>query len=409
MSLSSLYPTISPSLLLDFANSGVLDPRVTFTRPTGGTYFGPDGVLRTAQANAPRFDYNPATLAAQGLLIEEQRKNLLTYSQDLSSWSLGTGTVTANTTTSPNGTVDADTYNINTDATTPNINCSISDSVTYSVSIFVNLTQTADVIRVRASTAAGSLSAFFTVSTKIWSNLNAGFSGGTYTQISTNWIRISIEYTPAVGDGGTRSFGFAGVTTAGGSVADTGNTLILWGAQLEAGAFPTSYIPTTTASLTRAADVASVNTLSPWFNASEGTLYVETTRGYTGNFVNFPHTGGLSDGTNSNVIWAGYGIAGNQGITPDIASGGVDQLDFVSAAYTMPTAKAAIAYKTNDSQWFFRGTAFAADTTCTMPSGINRLNIGSENTTTQPWNGWIRRVMYYPRRLSQAEGIAITA
>lgn len=179
--------------------------------------------------------------------------------------------------------------------------------------------------------------------------------------------------------------------------------------QLEQGAFATSVIPTTTTALTRSADVASVNTLSPWFNAVEGTLFVETSRGYTGNFVNFPHTAGLSDGTSANVIWAGYAINGSQNITPEILTGGVDQLNFVTGTYSMSTAKNAIAYKTNDSQWFFNGAAFATDTTCTMPSGLNRLSIGSDTIGGQPWNGWIRRVTYYPRRLSQTDGIAITA
>jgi hypothetical protein len=388
MSLSSLYPTISPSLLLDFANSGVLDPRVTFTRPTGGTYFGPDGVLRTAQANAPRFDYNPSTLAAQGLLIEEQRTNLLLYSTEFDNawWTAnGTTVVTPNAGVAPDGTTTAElvtgaTGNL-TDSLQRSTNIAISNATAYTLTAYIKLGTATDVgIRVRCPGGSATDIGYFA-------------SG---QDVGNGWRRVTANITSDT----TAALVYFGLADG---------TFYIWGAQLEAGAFPTSYIPTTTTALTRAADAANVNTLSPWFNASEGTLYVETTRGYTGNFVNFPHTGGLSDGTNSNVIWAGYGIAGNQGITPDIASGGVDQLDFVSAAYTMPTAKAAIAYKTNDSQWFFRGTAFAADTTCTMPSGINRLNIGSENTTTQPWNGWIRRVMYYPRRLSQAEGIAITA
>ncbi len=78
-----------PSLDLNFL-SGMLDPRITFTRAAGpATYFDATGTLQTAGTNVARFDYDPVTLASRGLLIEEARTNLL-----LNSASLGTQTVT---------------------------------------------------------------------------------------------------------------------------------------------------------------------------------------------------------------------------------------------------------------------------------------------------------------------------
>jgi len=111
MSLSNNYPAELPLLNLDFANAGVLDPRITFTRASTATYFDYAGVLRTAQNNIARFDYNPSTLAAQGLLIEEQRTNSMLRSEEFSdaSWTKGGATVTANSTTAPSGTTTADT------------------------------------------------------------------------------------------------------------------------------------------------------------------------------------------------------------------------------------------------------------------------------------------------------------
>ena len=81
-------PPAPPSLILDFT-TGVMPPGVTFTRTSVATYFDANGVIQTAAANAPRFDYDPVALTLRGLLIEEARTNLL-----LNSASLGTQTVT---------------------------------------------------------------------------------------------------------------------------------------------------------------------------------------------------------------------------------------------------------------------------------------------------------------------------
>ena len=104
---------IQPSLVLDFAGTGTLDPRVTFTRSTTGTYYNSSGVLSIAAINVPRFDYNPSTLAPLGLLIEQSSTNLLTYSQTFSNavWiaGLGTASFSSTTTTAPDGTATAGT------------------------------------------------------------------------------------------------------------------------------------------------------------------------------------------------------------------------------------------------------------------------------------------------------------
>jgi len=76
------YGPSAASLNLDFTASNTLDSRITFTRATTATYFNSSGVLSTAASGEARFDYNPTTLAARGLLIEEQRTNSELYSED---------------------------------------------------------------------------------------------------------------------------------------------------------------------------------------------------------------------------------------------------------------------------------------------------------------------------------------
>ena len=72
------------------------------------------------------------------------------------------------------------------------------------------------------------------------------------------------------------------MATSNGTVTYDGNGtsgIYLWGAQLEEGAFPSSYIPTTTAAATRSADVASITgtAFSGWYRQDEGTFYGEAT------------------------------------------------------------------------------------------------------------------------------------
>ncbi len=72
MSFSNNFPTTNPTLELDFANVNALDPRITFTRANPiATVTNSLGLIQTVGANVPRFDYDPVTLAAKGLLIEE--------------------------------------------------------------------------------------------------------------------------------------------------------------------------------------------------------------------------------------------------------------------------------------------------------------------------------------------------
>lgn len=110
MTFANKYPPLNPSLLLDFAGSKTVDPRITFSRASSATYFDNKGVLRTAPAGVPRIDYDPVTGECRGLLVEEQRTNLLTYSEqfDNVAWTKQNSTVTPGAATAPDGTLTAD-------------------------------------------------------------------------------------------------------------------------------------------------------------------------------------------------------------------------------------------------------------------------------------------------------------
>jgi hypothetical protein len=176
--------------------------------------------------------------------------------------------------------------------------------------------------------------------------------------------------------------------------------------QLELGAFATSVIPTTTTALTRSADVASVTTLSPWYNASEGTVYLEaaTSRGLSG----FPTQLSISDGSAANRIGLYTFTSGYYG---NIRSGGAAQGD--PSVITTPTAgaqyKFALGVETNNAIACLNGTLGVADTSITMPAGVTQMRIGAGETGAAYSNTWIRRITYYPRKLSSAELQSITS
>jgi hypothetical protein len=93
------YPEVRPTLDLNFARVKALDPRITFTRASGGSYVGADGLIKYAGVNEARFDHNPTTGESLGLLVEEQRTNLLLRSEefDNASWTAEASAITANT------------------------------------------------------------------------------------------------------------------------------------------------------------------------------------------------------------------------------------------------------------------------------------------------------------------------
>jgi len=403
---------------------------ITFSRASTATYFDSAGVLQSAANDGPRFDYNPSTLAAQGLLIEEQRTNTATYSTEFQNAVYLVGpvgddvTVTDNAATSPDGTTNAATYTEGTASTSHSRLQRVSGLTAngvYTISLFVkDNTATRGFALGFGSTVGASSFNSLDRGTARWDTLAAGPAtatpnNGDVAIISTNavdvgngWFRLSMTFTFDTTNTNTGfSFGF-GITSSSLAVGTTGDgsSYLIYGFQLEEGAFPTSYIPTTTTALTRAADVASVNTLSPWFNASEGTLFAQAevaevvlaTRAMASFAQSTPSLQELYVGISRSVDSRRVAII----------NAGSNQFTYGPPG-TATSSKGALAYKTDDSQAAFDGTASSVDTSVTLPTGQDTLYLGNLDSAAQNLNGWLKRVTYYPRRLSQAELEAITS
>lgn len=179
-------------------------------------------------------------------------------------------------------------------------------------------------------------------------------------------------------------------------------------AQLEAGAFATSYIPTTTTALTRNADVAVMTgtNFSDWFNASEGTLYAQGSRFGTSNV--FPRLAQCDDGTDNSIINVFVNSSANTG------GGSVAVSGATSASYsgfnvggTNATGKVALAYKQDSFGFAANSTGGTPDTLGNLPT-VNSLILGARRSGPAYLNGHIQKIQYWSIRLTQSELNAFT-
>jgi hypothetical protein len=233
---------------LDFG-SGALDPRVTLTRASTGTYTNASGSVASALSNVARYDYDAATLALRGLLVEEARTNLVIQSTDINAaaWTKAAITVTApvvaqNQTPAPDGTLAC--------------------SVTYpAVSAAGSLSA---VIQLRAVVAAQHTFSVWLKGSVGGEQLYIDAVIGTtpfYTSpritLTTQWQRY-VLVTPALA-GTPWNFCIGTDRRDASQAATPAQTIYVWGAQIEQAATVSSYIPTTAASVTRSADVVTVS------------------------------------------------------------------------------------------------------------------------------------------------------
>jgi len=265
MTIKNLYPTQRPALDLNFANSKRLDPRVSLTRASVGTYVGNDGLIKYAAAGEARFDHNPVTGESLGLLVEESRANTYLYSTDLSQSGYGNTTPSAPSYPSPDGLNTASLM-------VPSAGGSSTRNFGRTDCGVTNAIQTASIY----AKAAGYTAIGFNSISNGYSNDLTVFdlSTGTVTRADANSVNAYME---DIGNGWYRcvvpssvAYGVAGATLISWNCIDQASTefspysadgvsgIYVWGAQLEEGSFPTSYIPTAGSTVTRAADVASL-------------------------------------------------------------------------------------------------------------------------------------------------------
>jgi hypothetical protein len=380
------------------SDSASLDPYSynPVAAPTSTAYYG------------PRFDYDPATLAPKGLLIEEQRTNLLTYSSefDNAAWTKANTTVSANVTIAPDGTLTADKLVENTTTAQHLILQYYATTLgqTYTYSIYAKMTSPAEWTVFRLQLGSGGGIGTFDLSAVTASITNANAISASITPVGNGWFRCSLVST-SNGDGSNFIYKNSVIYTGDGT-----SGIYLWGAQLEAGAFPTSYIPTNSATVTRAADNASMvgSNFSSWYNQSEGTFVTSFDMYYATSTIGaFPRVISVSNGSSANLIDIQSTQYNNENMT--IIDTSVQQCSINATQFAAnTTGKFAGSFATNNFQISANGVLGIADTVGTVPI-VNQMQIGNRWDLIRPMSGHIQSIKYYPTRLPNGTLQGLTA
>jgi hypothetical protein len=393
------------------SNSGSLDPYV----------YNPGAIPSSTAYYGPRFDYDPITLAPKGLLIETTKTNLLLRSEefDNASWSKDNSTITSNADVAPDGTTTADKLiaNNSVDLTSisngvARISASYSASATLTFSVFAKEAEF-DRIQLYFSEGTGTTNrAQVEYSLVNGSVVTAASVAGTFTSPSSTstyfgngWYRFTLTFTAGTGTTARARFG---VRDSGTTTGDGTSGILIWGAQVEAGAFATSYIPTAASTVNRATDSAVMTNSNflNWFNATEGTFVVSAsvllTTGNRGIYA-------ASDGTNTNRIYLNLTNANPANANHFIATGGAETYEVItnSLIFANTVFRDAFAYSTNYLNGATNGVLGTANTAVILPV-VDQFRIGARGDNGNRIEGHVRNIIYYPTRLTDAQLQALT-
>jgi hypothetical protein len=359
----------------------VLDPRITFARSGAtATRINSGGYIETVAADTPRFDFNPVTLACSGLLIEESRSNISLLSENFSGWTPQPGvTITSSQPGSPANTSTAALLTKTRASTFQSTNRSstVANATAYVASIFIKNVDAAQT-RYRVISNTADVSLFVD-----WSNPSA--NGVNY---GNGWYRFSIAFTSATTSANVFIYPASSGTATG--------SILVWGTQLEAGTFATSYIPTTTTALTRNADVATMTgtNFSDWWQASKGGAQVQAIQSTVSGIRPLVQ---YDDGTADNII-ALRGNATNPEL--QIVDGGVSQVQLDVGTIVANTPYSLTGWwATNDCKARKDSGAVVTDTTATIPT-VTQARLGSDGTNYL--NGHLVTVNYYDSFFGQS-------
>lgn len=373
--------------------------------------------LLTAASGVARFDHNPITFESLGLLIEESRTNLLTYSEQFNdaAWTKSRASITANAAVSPDGALTGDKLVEDNTAGSHTVrnatSVTITSGTTLTASVFAKAAEGAFVIvgigdggGVNISRATFDLSNN-SVSGLITAPANVSAPIPVITPVGNGWYRCVVTAT-VTGVTTAQQWVFKGANSNGtASYAGDGYSgIFIWGAQLEVGAFATSYIPTVASQVTRAADAASMTgtNFSSWYNAGEGAMYAEAIAPNSGTSV------GIVELNNSAAAASNYVTVYRQGATWRYRTNAVN-LNLSPALTEGSFNKVSFGYSATSYPISVNGTTAQTNTTTGLASGVNQMLIGFTSVTASPLNGTIKKIAYYPLRVTNAQLQALTS
>ena len=362
---------------------------ITVKEVTGGQVSGTP-LLRTAAINEPRLEYD-ASGNPLGLLIEEARTNLVPYSEAFTqgNWDKVNTTITSNSAVSPDGQSNASLVTVNS-ASYGFVREFLTISAaanTFSVFAKAGTTSSIQLWFVQQGVTDGVAS--IDLSTGAVTGISVGWTGGVTTKyVGNGWYRIQ----------GTRTFTASannhGVGVA--AIGQNGLNFYIYGAQLEEGAFPTSYIPTSGSAVTRAKDVSDVPVERFGYNTGKGSIvvYAQSNKPAVSVYA-FELSASSGD-----RMFSKFQNEEHLRVRVSFADTAViDAGDIETGSF----AKLGARFANNDFAVSIDGNTPVTDTNGAVNLNASELKIGQSLSNSEQLNGHIKQIQYFPKRLSNEE------
>jgi len=382
-----------------------------FERASSATVINKDGLIETVGSGQPRIDYKDDSNGA--LLLEPSRTNLITYSEDFSNgnWAKYGTTVTSGF-TSPDGSLNAfklveDTNNSKHFISRNNL--FTPDGVTRDYSIFVKEGEKRYIFITNVTTTNNDINcAVFDTRDGVFTNTNnpTYISNRNVTTLSNGWYRI--DFTSNVNSFSYDNF-YIGIssseTMSGVSYQGDGTSgVYIYGAQLEEGSYPTSYIPTQGSAVTRLAEISVTQTPpSGIINSSEGVFYAEMSALSNDGASRYIS---LSNGSTSNRVVLRFNSSNE--ISGFVFSG-TTQASFSYDVNILNKNKVALKWKQNDFALWVNGIEVGTDTSGVPPINLSLLRFEDGADNGQYFYGNVKEIKLYNTALTDAELIALTS
>jgi len=410
-----------------FPTSYIPTPATFTGRASTATFYNSSGIIQTAAAGVARsaafFPDSNGVFRPAGLLLEAAGTNLVTYSEqfDNAAWTKSGATVTANVTTSPDGTTTADKLVENSANSghfiTQNFGNGLNPGTIYSYTVFVKASErtyctvqmwgNSQRLGIAINLSTGAIVQTDTANTTLLSSSVIPFPNG--------WYRVNI--TGSGNTANTYGLYLAGVAVwdgVGNAVWQDGKSyqgngtsgIFVWGAQVEQNSYATSYIPTTASTVTRAADTSTSATVtrsadvanitgtnfSSWHIQGQGTLAVQGDVTYRSSYQNYIALYGSGYASNRMALYlapAGHrAYIDPPGISPAITG------------QTSGTYSLAVAYNATNGASSFNGGSSSTFNTGSISSTFTTLTLSGADDP--PGLSRIKRLTYWPTRLSDA-------
>ena len=396
------------------------DAITAYTATSGSPIVKYQPTLQTASSGEARFDHDPVTGESKGLLIEESRTNLLSHSENFpdSNWSKAKCTVQGNQKVSPLGTLTADKLVADTQYSGDHRvtqTTSVSSGTYYTSSVYAKAGEYTGITMHNFGAvvpSAGITVGLTNGNVSVRGNLTSNLYDYGVEDVGNGWYRLWCTVITTSTGALTTAITVQQTDVGAGTPAFAGNDfdgVYIWGAQLEQGAFPTSYIPTSGSTVTRSVDICEVGQVSSWYSADRGTMYAEYTQfgnGYSGTsgiweiYSESSGTKGwdLRNTSTESILYAQAGNGNQQVIVTGAAYGGYNVEHRAIVSWSTSGIRVATEYD-----------ATSATSTANSTFAAYEMEIGRhDRNSSRVLNGWFKKVSYTPAEYSESTVRAMT-